>query len=482
MELRPFQHGMVTEARAGLRQHPAILVQLPTGGGKTVLSAFMMQSAYRKGGRPWFLCHRDFLVDQTSKTLERVGVPHAFVAAGRRFNPWEPGQVCSIDTLRGRLNRIPRDCMPTVAFVDEGHHACSASWAKIIRWLIENGCKVVGLSATPERLDRKGLDELFGHMVLGPTTEWLIENKYLSDYTAFAPDIPNVEDVASRGGDFNASELEGVMDNDTLTGNIVSHYKRVALGKRAVYFAVSVRHSQHIVSAFRQAGITAIHLDANSSSDERRSAARSMAIGELDVISNVGLFGEGYDLAAQAGMDVTIEAVGLCRPTQSLAMYLQQVGRVLRPKDYPGIILDHAGNILRHGLPDMPREWSLAPKRPAGRKKAGPALDPVKVCPNCFATAAAQARVCPFCEEPYPVKDERTMKENDADLVAIDKDEAKRLRKAQEHSAKSLDDLVRVGIARGYKEPERWAAHLWTVRERAANKRAEEQARQQRFW
>ena len=478
--LRPFQAEMIEETRTALRTNRAVLIQLPTGGGKTVLSASMMRSAVEKGGRPWFVCHRDFLVDQTHLTLDRVGVPHGFIAAGRPFNPYAPAQVCSIDTLRNRLERVPVPCRPTVMFVDEGHHACSATWAKVIRWALDNGSRVVGLSATPERLDRKGLNELFGHMVRGPSVEWLIENKYLSTYNAFAPNIPDMEGVSSRGGDYATSELEGVMDNDVLTGSIVGHYMRLAAGKRAVYFCVSVKHSQHVAAAFNAAGVVAVHLDANSLSYERRSAARSMAIGELDVITNVGLFGEGYDLAAQAGMDVTIEAVGLCRPTQSLAMYMQQVGRALRPKDYPAVILDHAGNIARHGLPDDAREWTLEAK--AKKKKGSPPVEPIRVCPHCFATAAANARVCPFCEELYPVKEQRMMEENEDELVPVDKEALRVARARQEHACKSLDELIDVGRARGYSKPEAWAAHLWTVRERKAQQRADEAARQMRMW
>ena len=473
---RDYQIKAVQDVRTALRSNDAVLLQLPTGGGKTVISAMMMGGAVKKGGRPWFCCHRDFLVDQTSNTLSEEGIDHAFIAAGRRFNPWAAAQVCSIDTLRNRLARVPKECYPTVLFVDEGHHSCSASWSKIIKWAIEVGAKIIGLSATPERLDRKGLDELYGEMVLGPSIRWLIENKFLSDYIAYAPTIPDVSGLSSRGGDYKTEDLEDVMDTDTITGNVVGHYKRVANGKRAVYFAVSVEHSKHVVAAFRHSGISAVHLDASSPSDERRSAARGMAIGEIDVICNVGLFGEGYDLAAQAGMDVTIECVGMLRPTQSLAMYMQQVGRALRPKDYPAIILDHAGNIMRHGLPDDDRQWTLAAKGP--KKKASAPGETIKVCPNCFATAAAGKRICPFCEEPYPIKEDRIMKENDEDLIPVDKEQLRAIRAKQEKECESLQELIDVGYKRGYEKPEKWAAHLWTAREQKSRQLEDEKARQ----
>jgi len=482
IELRPFQDKMVQETRAALRSHNAVLLQLPTGGGKTVVSSFMMGSAVRKGGRAWFICHRDFLVDQTSLTLERVGVDHAFIAAGRRWNPYANAQICGIDTLKGKLDRIPPEAYPTVAFVDEGHHACSPTWARVIRWLLERGCKIVALSATPKRLDRKGLDELFGAMIQGPSLAWLIENKYLSQYHAFAPSMPDLDSISSRAGDYKTEELEEEMDKDALVGDMVAHYRRIADGKRAVYFCVSIKHSQHVAAAFRSVGISAVHLDGSSPSDERRSAARGMAIGEIDVICNVNLFGEGYDLAAQAGMDVTIECVGMARPTKSLAMYMQQVGRALRPKDTPAIILDHAGNIITHGLPDDDREWTLAAEGPKKRKGLSAAPDPIKVCPNCFATAAANSRVCTFCGEAFPVRGDKMPNETDDELQPVDKVALRAARAQQEHACKSLDDLVAVGRARGYSKPEAWAAHMWTARQRSGNKRAEEAARQHKMW
>jgi len=480
--LRPYQVEGVDKIRAALRGNDAVLFQAPTGAGKTQVVAYMMRAAVAKGGRPWFIVHRDFLVDQTSKTLSRVGVDHAFIAAGRPWNPWKPAQICAIDTLRSRLERVPPERLPTVVFVDEAHHACAATWLRVLRWLMERGCKVVGVSATPERLDGKGLDEFFQAMIPGPSVEWLIEQGYLSRYTAFAPTMPDLSGVGSRGGDFKTDELNKVMDKDVLVGNMVGHYKTLAAGKRAVYFCVSIAHSQHVAKAFRDAGVSAVHLDGSSPWDERRAAARGMAIGEIDVITNVALFGEGYDLAAQAGMDVTIEAVGLARPTQSLAMYMQQVGRALRPKLDPAIILDHAGNVMRHGLPDDERVWSLEGKKKSAKKASQLAGPAPRVCLACFAQVRANSPVCTNCGAPFGGGD-RILEENDDELVPVNAEEMKRQRKMQEHAAETLEDLIEVGRARGYDKPERWASHLWTARQRGRRGLdVDAQAAAQRRW
>jgi len=465
IRLREYQLEGVDKIRAALRRSSAVLFQAPTGAGKTQVVAYMMKAAVAKGGRPWFIMHRDFLVDQTSKTLARVGVDHAFIAAGRRWNPWADAQVCAIDTLRTRIERVPKDRLPTVVFVDEAHHSCAGTWLKVLRWLVDQGCKVVGVSATPERLDGKGLDEFYQEIVLGPSVEWLIGEGFLSRYVAFAPSAPNLDGIGSRGGDFKTDEIAAEMDKDTLVGDMVGHYQRLATGKRAVAFGVTIAHSQHMAAKFRSAGVSAVHIDGGSTWDERKSAAVGMAIGEIDVICNVGLLGEGYDLAAQAGRDVTIEAVILARPTQSLAMYMQQVGRALRPKDEPAVILDHAGNVMRHGLPDDERAWTIEGKKKAKKLASAPTAPTPRVCLSCFAQCRAGSIKCSNCGEPFGGP-ERVLDETDDELVAVDPKELRRMRAAQEAACQTMLDYVAVGRARGYEKPEAWARHVWEAKQR----------------
>ncbi len=415
---------MVDGARQALRRHRAVILVAPTGSGKTQLAAAMIKGAVERGGRPWFVMHRDFLLDQTSQTLQRVGVDHGFIAAGRPFNPYIPAQVCSIQTLGKRLERVPPQCAPTIVFLDEAHHSAAGTWAALIRHY--ERAKVVGLSATPERLDGKPLGAFYGDMVRGPTVAWLIENGYLSDYRAFAPSAPDLAGVHTRAGDFANDELDAVMDTPKLTGDAVSHYLRVARGKRAIYFCVSIHHSQHVAAAFRAAGVPAAHIDGTTPTVERAAAARAMARGELQVLVNVEIFGEGFDLSAQAGADVPIECVGLLRPTKSLALYMQQVGRALRPKPEPAIILDHAGNLMAHGLPDLEREWSLdgVDRKKRQTESAGPSP---RTCTGCFATFPAFKMACPECGKPVE-REAREIETVDGELEEVDKAALRRAR------------------------------------------------------
>ena len=483
IELREFQAKAIGETRTALREHRAVLLQSPTGAGKTVMASFMMSTAVAKGGRPWFVCNRDFLVDQTSKTLERVGLEHGMIAAGRPFNPHRAAQVCSVDTLKNRLARIPLACWPNLLIFDEAHHSAAAGWAKIIEYF--HSSKVVGLSATPQRLDGKGLDKQYQALVLGPSVAWLIGQGYLSQYKAYAPTMPDLDGVSVRAGDYAKEELGAAMDKPKLVGDIVHHYRQLAAGKRTVYFCVSIEASKHLAEEFCRQGIRARHLDGTDHTDVRKAAARAMADGHLDVITNVDLFGEGYDLAAQAGRDVTIEAVGLCRPTKSVAMFMQQVGRALRPKSEPAIILDHAGNLMAHGLPDEERTWTLE-GIVKGKKKAAPSIPTPRCCHSCFAAFAPNLRACPQCGTPVEIAARSLDHDKDGQLEEIDKEELRRQRKQQERDCKTVEDFIEVGRARGYKEPERWAAHQVTIRAqyrgRGPKIDVEAQAAAQRRW
>jgi len=453
-KLRPYQTNIIDETRQALRKHNSVLIQAPTGSGKTALSAAMAGTASRKNKRTFFICHRAELIEQTSITFNKVGIPHGFIASGVAPDPFQTVQVCSIDTLKSRVKTIKH---PDFCIWDESHHVGAAGWAKVHS--LYSKAKHVGLTATPERLDGKGLGEWFTHMVIGPTPEWLIKNGYLCDYNYFAPNVPDLTGVHTSMGDFKKNELNHAMDSNVITGDAIKHYMKLARGKRAVVFCVGIKHSKHVVEQFKAAGIVAVHIDGTMAKHDRKAAIDGFRSGTIQILSNVDIVGEGFDLPA-------IEASILLRPTKSLALFLQQVGRALRPKEdgSKAVILDHTGNFLRHGFPDDEREWTLGghQRKGRGKKEEGEEVN-IKQCPKCFNVHKPMPR-CPSCGHIYEVKG-RELDQVDDDLVELDREAIRKQQRKEQGRASSLEDLVELGIKRGYKSPHAWAAHIWTARE-----------------
>lgn len=450
---------MISDARAALRRVRRVLIQAPTGFGKTVLASYISGETAARSQSVWFLCHRAELVEGTSKTFHKHGRPHGIIAAGYPMSPQQLVQVCSIQTLVNRLDTLKA---PRVAIVDECHHCGAETWAKVIRWLQERGVLIIGLSATPWRMDGQGLIEYFDEMVLGPQPGWLMDQGHLADWDAFAPPPP--KGLKASGGDDGRGAQAKILDRPKLTGDVVEHWRRHANGMRTVGFACNIAHSQHMVEAFNLAGIPAAHLDGGTKAGERRRIIGEFAAGKIVVLWNVSLFGEGFDLAAIAQQDVTIDCVILNRKTASLSLYLQMVGRALRAA--PGkvaMILDHAGNMATHGYPDDEREWTLE-GRPKGKAANDNGPPPPVICEGCFnAIRRPLPPDCPHCGKRL-VAEAKEIKVAEGDLVKIEKDaraQERRKLQLQEVQAKSLDELVALGKARGYKFPMKWAQHKY---------------------
>lgn len=452
-KLRPYQTDIINDAREALRSHNSVLIQAPTGSGKTALSADMIGSASQRNNLSYFICHRAELIEQTSETFRMEGIAHGFIASGMRADPYQNVQICSIDTLKSRVDSLPH---PKFCVWDEAHHVGAGGWARVHGTYSK--AKHVGLTATPERLDGKGLGEWFSHMVKGPSVAWLMDEGYLSKYKAYAPSIPDLTGIHKRMGDFAKGELAEAMDTNCITGDAISHYNNLAPGKSAVAFCVSIKHSQHVTEKFNNAGIVAAHIDGKMAKSTRKEIISGFRQGSIKVLTNVDIVGEGFDLPA---MGASI----LLRPTQSLALYLQQVGRSLRPaegKDH-AVILDHAGNIMRHGLPDEVRDWTLEGRQGKGKGDKKEAEDVnVRQCPKCFYVHVPSPR-CPLCGHLYEIK-ERIPEQVEGELQEVNKELLKKQRRREQGSAQSLEDLVAVGKLRGYKNPHGWASYIYNAR------------------
>lgn len=452
--LRDYQEQMIADARIALGKHQRILLVAPTGAGKTVLALEMIRGACARGKRVLFLCHRRELVRQSSRAFWKAGVEHGMVMAGKAMTA-VPANVGVINTVANRIDRMQP---PDLIIVDESHRSVSPSYLKLFEaW---PNAHVVGLTATPERTDGKGLGEVYGAIVEGPTMRWLIDNGYLSDYRIIAPaNSVNLEGIAKRAGDYAQDQLEAAVDRPTITGDAVRTYQQYASGKRCMVFCVTIKHSQHVCEQYNAAGIPAEHVDGSHSDSEREAVLDRFRRGVTLVVTSVQLAIEGLDIPA-------VEVVQFLRPTASLIVYLQAIGRGLRvEKGKPEcLVLDQVANWQRHGLPDDVREWSLTGRKARGRANEVTPVT-VKQCGQCFAVFRAGLLACPACSAPVGGGGRDAPETVDGVLAEVDKEAMRRAARKEQGAARTLADLVALGVRRGLNRPAEWAAHTLASRE-----------------
>lgn len=461
MNLRPYQQTAVTQLRESyLAGHRAPLFVLPTGGGKTFVFSFVAMNAVERGRRVCILVHRRELLLQASASLRSMGVRHGLIAPG--FNrTTDAVQVASVQSLASRMKRASiyerQKYQFDLMIVDEAHHAVAGTWAALREWFPHS--KLLGVTATPVRSDNQGLDAVFDDLILGPSMAELIEAGYLVKPVVYAPpSVIDLSGIRKRGGDFDQRQVAEHVDKPTITGDVIAHYRKLAGGKPAIAFCASVAHAEHVATEFRSAGFNAQSVDGNTAPAERAEAIARLGRGDLHVLTSCDIISEGTDVPVVA-------AAILLRPTQSLGLYIQQVGRALRPS--PGkeraIILDHVGNVLRHGMPDEDRDWSLE----GGAKFSKAANDnvpSVKQCEKCY-FVFKPAPVCPSCGHQHIIK-QREVQQAEGNLIEIDAAAAaamKRERQREIGSARTIEALEEVARRRGYKPG--WARFIMRSRE-----------------
>lgn len=445
---------------------------LATGGGKTICAAAIIHSAVSKGSRVLFLAHRRELIKQAFCKLVRFGVDpsHAGILMpdshlrdvpdpatewaddadlwrrAARLRPSAAVQVASIQTIARRA-LPPAD----LVFVDEAHRACSPSYMRLLGHY--DRAVHIGLTATPWRGDGKGLNEYYQDLVVLAKPSELIDLGFILEprvFTVPREDLPDLSGVRIVGGDYDEVQLSAAVDQETLVGNIVEHWERQAVGMRTAVFPASVAHSRHICTRFTERGHKFEHIDGNMPARERDAILCRLEAHEIDGVSSCDVLSEGWDMpSAQCAI--------LARPTESATKLIQQCGRVLRPCQGKGqpIILDHAGNVLRLGLPHEDRDYSIAPPEKKGDSKA----PSVKSCPECLALLPSITQVCPVCSYSFSregdeVKPDKTS-EADGDLVEV--------RAATQDEKRSVwDSLCRASQSKGYKIG--WARYQYKAR------------------
>ena len=419
-----------------------VLGVMPTGAGKTFTFS-RIAAAFNTA--VCVIAHRRELVTQMSVALARQGLRHRIIGPssvakacvtlhmdefGRSYyDPTSRVAAAGVDTL---VNHDPKD--PWLAQVglwvqDEAHHVLAANkWGRACE-LFPNA-RGLGVTATPMRADGKGLgrhaDGVFDALVEGPGMRELIEAGFLTEYRVFAPpsDIDLSQVPTTDSGDFSPPKLKAARRASHITGDVVKHYLRIAPGKLGVTFDTDVESATETAAAYSAAGVPAEVVSANTPDLLRADVLRRFRNREILQLVNVDLFGEGFDLPA-------IEVVSMARPTQSFVLYCQQFGRALRIMDgkLHAIIIDHVGNVERHGLPDARREWTL--DRRERRSRSAPSdVVPVRTClnPTCLSVYERIYSACPFCGFKPPIADRSSPIKVDGDLHELDPSVLKALR------------------------------------------------------
>lgn len=450
-----------------------VVARADTGFGKTVCLGQIVEN---HDGASCVIAHRQELVGQISLMLGRYGIRHNIIAADATvrsiaaqhvaelgacfYSPSARCAVAGVDTLVRRELPETWAAQVTLVVVDEGHHVVTGNkWAAALALFP----RARGLlpTATPARADGKGLgrhaDGLADAMVQAPPMRWLIEQGFLTDYRVVCrqSDLTMTGVDVAASGDYSPAQLKKAAERSHIVGDLVATYGQYARGLLNIAFMTDTETAAKTALAYRAAGVRAECLTGKTHDHVRRDILRKFSRREIEVIVAVDIISEGFDLPA-------IECVQFARPTESLALYMQQFGRALRPM--PGkeraLIIDHVGNVVRHLPPDRPRVWSLDRRDPRGKKSAGADAIPLRVCVACFEPYDAIYKECPHCGH-YPEPASRSgPKFVDGDLAEMDAAALAALRGQIAHAERTVDDerarlvatrLHHVGVLSGAK-------------------------------
>lgn len=398
-QLRDYQQRAVDAVIAALSRRPILV--LPTGGGKTVCATAIVE---RLGLPTLWLAHRKELIDQAAHRLDAHGLSVGIIMAGYAPTPLAQVQVASVQTL------VRRDKPHAgLVVIDECHHSSADTYGAILDCYPD--AARVGLTATPFRLDGRGLGDLFGELVVAATTKELCDLGVLHAPKVWCSKSPDLRGVKVIAGDYSLGALAKRTNTDELNADIVQTWTKRAQGRRTVVFAVDVEHSKAITAAFAAAGIAAEHLDGSTPRDARDAILGRLRAGQTQIVSNCMVLTEGWDLPA-------LECAIVARPTASLNLHLQMIGRVMRACDGKdgATVLDHAGNHHVHGLVTRSLRYSLDGDTQVGHD------EPLGLrrCQECGLMFDDTADACPECGWTPPATDRERPVHGEGELAEFD--------------------------------------------------------------
>jgi DNA repair protein RadD len=381
--IRDYQKESIDRVRQSMRTNNRVILQLPTGAGKTFIASEIIHSAVAKGKTVSFVADRLNLIDQTSQSFYNFGIEHGIIQGDHWMTDYSKQvQVCSIQTLARRKFRHHSD----LVIIDEAH----TMYAKQLEMLDKWNSKFIGLTATPYS---KGMGLHWDDLIVGATTKQLIDAGYLSDFEVYAPPPPDLSGVKTSRGDYVVTQLAERVNQSSPIGDVVSTWQRYGNNNQTICFAVNIEHSQHLVKRFNEAGVKAAHIDAYTDSAETRQVLEAYRQGAIKLVSCVDILTKGADFPMTGTLI-------MARPTKSLIVHIQQIGRALRiaPDKENAIILDHGANVERHGFPTdtvFPARLDTTP--PKERMKDTTKERLPKACPSCSFVRPVGVHICPKC-------------------------------------------------------------------------------------
>lgn len=431
MKLRDYQLELIDGVYNSLRQgNKHIMVQSPAGSGKSVTMSEIAKRATDKGNRVLFVVHRRELVTQIKQT---------FVANNVNM------QLCHVGMIQTVTNQVKRNIVtePAIILVDEAHHGLAKTYTRIYE-AFPNAI-VLGFTATPWRMAKKGFTEVFDDLISGKSVQWLIDNNRLAPFKYYSKKLINTENLKRNStGDYSNDSIELAMES-TIFGDVVENYRKFAEGKKSIIYTHSVEASKQVAEKFTSEGYATMQVDGTTQKAEREFAMQQFRSGHIKILVNAELYGEGVDVP-------DCECVVLVRPTESLTLFIQQTMRAMRYlPNKEAIIIDHVGNYTRHGLPTTEHDWTEYFQ--GNKKKAKENTVIVRECENCYGVYQGNQAECPHCGHVHVVEYIREELDIDetATLEQITEDDIITLDFREPKDCNSMQELYDLAKHRGHK-------------------------------